>query len=113
VALLGPNGAGKSTTLDMLLGLSRPSSGSIRVLGRDPYEAVKTGGVGAMLQSGGLMPRVTVRELVNLVTDFHPRPLPVAEVLARAGIANIAERRVDRLSGGQAQRVRFADPPTR
>jgi ABC-2 type transport system ATP-binding protein len=108
VALLGPNGAGKSTTLDMLLGLSRPSNGSIRVLGRDPYEAVKAGGVGAMLQSGGLMPEVTVRELVNLVTGFHPRPLPVAEVLARAGITNIAERRVDRLSGGQAQRVRFA-----
>jgi ABC-2 type transport system ATP-binding protein len=108
VALLGPNGAGKSTTLDMLLGLSKPTSGSIHVLGRGPYEAVKAGLVGAMLQSGGLMPEVTVRELVNLVTGFHPRPLPVPEVLARAGIANIAERRVDRLSGGQAQRVRFA-----
>src|SRR6202142_1733337 len=63
VALLGPNGAGKSTSLDMLLALRKPSSGQIRMFGSDPYHAVKSGRVGAMLQSGGLMPEVTVREL--------------------------------------------------
>jgi ABC-2 type transport system ATP-binding protein len=108
VALLGPNGAGKSTSLEMLLALRRPTSGTIRVLGGEPYQAIKTGRLGAMLQSGGLMPEVTVRELVSLVAGFHPRPLPVGEVLARAGITDIAGRRVDRLSGGQTQRVRFA-----
>src|SRR6201986_5569740 len=68
VALLGPNGAGKSTSLDMLLALRKPTSGRIRMFGDDPYHAVKSGRVGAMLQSGGLMPEVTVRELVELVT---------------------------------------------
>ncbi len=108
VALLGPNGAGKSTSLDMLLALRKPTSGQIRMFGSDPYHAVKSGRVGAMLQSGGLMPEVTVRELVTLVTDLHPRPEPVELTLKRAGIAQFADQRVDRLSGGQTQRVRFA-----
>jgi len=108
VALLGPNGAGKSTSLDMLLALRKPTSGRIRMFGSDPYHAVKTGRVGAMLQSGGLMPEVTVRELVQLVTGLQPRPVPVSTTLRRAGIESIADQRVDRLSGGQTQRVRFA-----
>jgi len=108
VAFLGPNGAGKSTSLDMLLALRKPTSGRIRVLGSDPYTSVKSGRIGAMLQSGGLMPEVTVREMVELVTTMHPRPLPVDQTLKQAGIADIADRRVDKLSGGQTQRARFA-----
>jgi ABC-2 type transport system ATP-binding protein len=108
VALLGPNGAGKSTSLDMLLALRKPSSGKIEMFGSDPYHAVKSGRVGAMLQSGGLMPEVTVRELVTLVTKLHPNPEPIATTLKRAGIEKFADQRVDRLSGGQTQRVRFA-----
>lgn len=108
VALLGPNGAGKSTSLDMLLALRKPTSGRITVFGEDPYHAVKTGRIGAMLQSGGLMPEVTVRELVTLVTRLHPKPEPVDITMTRAGIAGFADQRVDRLSGGQTQRVRFA-----
>ncbi len=107
-ALLGPNGAGKSTSLDMLLALRKPSSGKIQMFGSDPYTGVKSGRVGAMLQSGGLMPEVTVRELVTLVTRLHPKPEPVETTLKRAGIAQFADQRVDRLSGGQTQRVRFA-----
>jgi ABC-2 type transport system ATP-binding protein len=78
------------------------------MFGSDPYHAVKSGRVGAMLQSGGLMPEVTVRELVTLVSGFHPRPVPPEIIMKRAGITEIAEQRVDRLSGGQTQRVRFA-----
>jgi ABC-2 type transport system ATP-binding protein len=78
------------------------------MFGSDPYHAIKTGQVGAMLQSGGLMPEVTVRELVTLVAGLHPRPVPVQTTLRRAGIEEIAGQRVDRLSGGQTQRVRFA-----
>jgi ABC-2 type transport system ATP-binding protein len=107
-ALLGPNGAGKSTSLDMLLALRKPSSGKITMFGSDPYHAVKSGLVGAMLQSGGLMPEVTVRELVTLVTTLHPKPEPIDLTLKRAGIDKFADQRVDRLSGGQTQRVRFA-----
>ncbi|POX53064.1 ABC transporter ATP-binding protein [Streptomyces sp. Ru72] len=108
VALLGPNGAGKSTTLDLLLGLKSADSGSVRVFGTSPREAIVAGRVGAMLQSGGLMDEVTVAELVKLGCDLHPRPYKVGDVLARAGIAQIADRKVNKLSGGQAQRVRFA-----
>ena len=108
VALLGPNGAGKSTTLDLLLGLKNADSGTVQVFGTGPREAIVAGRVGAMLQSGGLMDEVTVGELVKLACDLHPRPYPASEVLARASITRIADRKVNKLSGGQAQRVRFA-----
>ncbi|MER6390302.1 ABC transporter ATP-binding protein [Streptomyces sp. NPDC001523] len=108
VALLGPNGAGKSSTLDLLLGLRPADSGTVRLFGTTPREAIAAGRVGAMLQSGGLMEDVTVREVVALGCALHPRPLPVDEVLTRAGVDSIADRLVNKLSGGQEQRVRFA-----
>ncbi|MGA5201807.1 ABC transporter ATP-binding protein [Streptomyces variegatus] len=108
VALLGPNGAGKSTTLDLLLGLKTPDSGTVRLFGTSPRDAIVAGRVGAMLQSGGLMDEVTVAELVRLACDLHPKPYRPSEVLSRAGIEQIADRKADKLSGGQAQRVRFA-----
>ncbi|MFF4366237.1 ABC transporter ATP-binding protein [Streptomyces sp. NPDC001594] len=108
VALLGPNGAGKSSTLDLLLGLRPADSGTVSLFGTTPREALGAGRVGAMLQSGGLMEEVTVRELVTLGCALHPRPYPVDEVLSRAGIDEIAGRTVNKLSGGQEQRVRFA-----
>ena len=108
VAMLGPNGAGKTTAVNLLLGLLRPSDGTVSVLGREPGAAVAAGAVGAMLQDGGLMPGVTVGGLVGLARDIYPLPRPLAEVLAEADLTGIAGRRVDRLSGGQTQRVRFA-----
>ncbi|MFI1763927.1 ABC transporter ATP-binding protein [Streptomyces sp. NPDC020800] len=108
VALLGPNGAGKSTTLDLLLGLKQADGGTVSLFGGTPREAIVTGRVGAMLQSGGLMDEVTVAELVKLACSLHPKAYKAADVMARAGITQIADRKVNKLSGGQAQRVRFA-----
>jgi ABC-2 type transport system ATP-binding protein len=108
VALLGPNGAGKSTTIDMLLGLTPPDDGGVETFGHTARGAVEAGLVGAMLQSGALIRDLSVRELVELAASLQPQPLPVAEILAAARIEDIAERRTQRLSGGQAQRVRFA-----
>ncbi|MFG2309730.1 ABC transporter ATP-binding protein [Streptomyces sp. NPDC048566] len=108
VALLGRNGAGKSTAVSLLLGLDEPDAGSVALFGRRPEEAVRAGRVGAMLQDTRPVPRVTVGELVSFVAGRYPAPRPVAETLRLAGVAELAGRRVDRLSGGQAQRVRFA-----
>ncbi|CAM5548432.1 ABC transporter ATP-binding protein [Streptomyces tanashiensis] len=108
VALLGRNGAGKSTTIGLLLGLDEPDGGEVRLFGDTPARAVAAGRTGAMLQDGRPVPRVTVRELVTFVARTYPEPLPVAEALALAGLTELAGRRVDRLSGGQVQRVRFA-----
>ncbi|WP_075026582.1 ABC transporter ATP-binding protein [Streptomyces mirabilis] len=108
VALLGRNGAGKSTTISLLLGLNEPDEGTVALFGGPPSAAVRAGRVGAMLQETRPVPRVTVRELVSFVAGRYPAPLPVADALELAGIGDLAGRRVDRLSGGQAQRVRFA-----
>ncbi|SFR28006.1 ABC-2 type transport system ATP-binding protein [Lentzea waywayandensis] len=108
VALLGPNGAGKSTTVDMLLGLSVPDAGEIRVFGKSPRDAVVAGQISAMLQSGALLDDATVAEVVGLIAALHLKPMPVAQALRQAGIADLAGRRCTKLSGGQKQRVRFA-----
>lgn len=108
VALLGPNGAGKSTTVDMLLGLTGPDEGQAAIFGRSPREAVAAGEVGAMLQDGALLEDATVAETVGLVAALHRAPLPVAEALRRAAVAELAGRRCGKLSRGQQQRVRFA-----
>ena len=108
VALLGPNGAGKSTTLDMLLGLTTPDSGTVTLFGSRPDDAVDRGAVGAMLQSGALIRDLTVRELVAQMASLYPEPLDVGETLELVGIADIAGQRTQKLSGGQSQRVRFA-----
>ena len=108
VALLGPNGAGKSTTIDMMLGLLDPDSGSASVFGVSPGDAVASGRIGAMLQSGALIRDLTVRELITMVASLYPEPLGVDEVIALTGIESIANRLTQKLSGGETQRARFA-----
>lgn len=108
VAFLGPNGAGKTTTIDMVLGLSRPDHGSALVYGMEPSAAVRRGLVSAVMQSGGLLKDLTVEETLRLTASLFSDTRPVAEVLGRAGIADIAGRRVVKCSGGQQQRLRFA-----
>ncbi|MFB8174569.1 ATP-binding cassette domain-containing protein [Streptomyces sp. NPDC055966] len=108
VALLGRNGAGKSTTIGLLLGLYEPDAGAVELFGAPPERSVRAGRVGAMLQEARPVPRVTVGELVAFVASRYPAPMPAGRALELAGIAGLAGRRVDRLSGGQVQRVRFA-----
>jgi len=108
VALLGPNGAGKTSTIDMVLRLSRPDRGSVSVFGLTPHQAIARGLVSAVLQTGGLLKDLTIAETVAIVASVSTSPRPVTEVLERAGIADIGDRRVGKCSGGQQQRLRFA-----
>jgi ABC-2 type transport system ATP-binding protein len=108
VAFLGPNGAGKTTTLDMVLGLTEPTSGSVRVYGARPRAAILAGRVCAVLQTGGLLHDLTVRETVQVIASAYARPRPVDEVIERAGLTALAKRRVSKCSGGEQQRLRFA-----
>jgi ABC-2 type transport system ATP-binding protein len=108
VALLGPNGAGKTTAVRLLLGLISPDAGRVRVLGRDPRTAGARTRIGAMLQVARVPEALLVREHLDLFGSYYPRPLPVAEVIRRAGLEDIANRRFGDLSGGQKQRALFA-----
>jgi ABC-2 type transport system ATP-binding protein len=108
VAFLGPNGAGKTTTIDMLLGLARPDAGTVQVYGTAPDDAVARGEVSAVMQNGGLLKDFTVAETVAYTASLYAHARPVDEVLERAGIAEIGDRRVGKCSGGEQQRLRFA-----
>src|SRR4051812_44424115 len=108
VAFLGPNGAGKTTTIDIILGLSRPTTGAVEVLGMAPRQAIARGLVAAVMQTGGLLKDLTVRETVQYTACLFADTNPVDEVLETAGITSIADRRVAKCSGGEQQRLRFA-----
>ncbi|TGD13099.1 ABC transporter ATP-binding protein [Brevibacterium sp. S111] len=108
VAFLGPNGAGKTTTIDMLLGLSRPDAGDVEIFGMPPRRAVSLGYVSSVMQTGGLLDDLTVRETVEYTSAIFASSLDTDLVLKRAGIAEIANSVVKKCSGGQKQRLRFA-----
>ena len=108
VALLGPNGAGKSSTVNAALGLFRPAGGRVLLRGRAPAEAIRAGGVGAMLQHGGLPSESRVGEVLALVRRRYEMPWPVEDLVVTAGIDGLLDRKVDALSGGQRQRVLLA-----
>jgi ABC-2 type transport system ATP-binding protein len=108
LALLGPNGAGKSTTTEMILGLQNPDAGSVHVAGTTPATATQQGLVGAMLQNGALLDDIPVRTMLSLVAGVCAHPLPIGDVVQRADIGPLMKKNTSKLSGGEAQRVRFA-----
>ena len=108
VALLGPNGAGKTTAVKLLLGLLQPNSGRVRVFGGDPTNPENRMRTGAMLQVGRVPETLRVREHIDLFSSYYQKPMPLAEILAAAGLEKLRDRKFGELSGGQKQRVLFA-----
>lgn len=107
VALLGPNGAGKSTAVKLMLGLSAATAGEVRIFGRDPRFAGNRLRTGVMLQVGRAPEMLRVREHIELMRGYYPRPLPFAEIVRAAGLEGIESRMFGQLSGGQKQRMLF------
>ena len=108
VSVLGPNGAGKTTAVKLLLGLAGANAGTVNVFGGDPRNPMNRLRTGAMLQVARVPETLRVKEHVDLFSSYYPKPLPLAETLATAGLKEIANRKFGELSGGQKQRVLFA-----
>jgi ABC-2 type transport system ATP-binding protein len=108
--LLGPNGAGKTTIVEILEGYRERTDGSVSVLGDDPAgrSLALRRKIGIVLQAGGIYSQVTPREALAHWASFYPRPRSVDEVLGLAGLADCADTRSRKLSGGQLRRLDFA-----
>jgi len=115
IVLLGPSGSGKSTLLNILGGLDVPSAGEVsfgehRLSGASEAEltAYRREHVGFVFQFYNLIPSLTVRENVALVTDIVEAPMPVDEAIDRVGLTPRRDHFPAQLSGGEQQRVAIA-----
>ncbi len=111
LGILGPNGAGKTTTLEMIEGLRRPDTGSIRVLGESPWPRNQAllPRIGVQLQASSFFERLTAREQLHTFAALYDVPSAEADAwLERVGLVDKADTRVEQLSGGQAQRLSIA-----
>jgi len=115
IVLLGPSGSGKSTLLNILGGLDTPTSGRIvfkdhDLSGADEAQLTRyrREHVGFVFQFYNLIPSLTARENVALVTDIAADPMPAAEALRRVGLGERLDHFPSQLSGGEQQRVAIA-----
>lgn len=108
VAFLGPNGAGKTTAISIMLGMKRPSSGTVKLFGAAPDSRQARSRVGAMLQESSVPENLKVEEVVRLFQGYYPYTLPTGEILARAELTEKRHALTSSLSGGQKQRLTFA-----
>ncbi len=108
VAMLGPNGAGKTTSINLLLGLRKPTSGKAFIFGADPRDLTTRQRFGAMLQESGVPELLKVIELIDLFRSYYPRPLGTQRVVDLVGLRDKQDTQVRDLSGGQRQRLYFA-----
>jgi ABC-2 type transport system ATP-binding protein len=108
-ALLGPNGAGKTTTVEILEGFRERSGGRVLTLGVDPADRstqrwLRTR-IGVILQELAIEPYYSVRQVLTRNAGYYPNPRPVDEVIELIGLAEKADDRIKRLSGGQQRRL--------
>jgi ABC-2 type transport system ATP-binding protein len=105
--MVGPNGAGKTTTMECVIGLRRPTAGTVRLLGYDPQKesmALRTR-TGVQLQASALPDRLRVGEICDLFASFYPAPLDWQDLLAEMDLDSKEKAFYASLSGGQKQRL--------
>ena len=105
--LLGPNGAGKTTTIEMMEGISKPSSGNILFRGR-PLDRVYNQKVGIQFQHTALQDYLTVKECLTLFGSFYDRHIPIHDLIELCALGDFVNRDNRKLSGGQKQRLLLA-----
>ena len=113
--LIGPSGSGKSTLLNILGGIDRPTNGRVYFRGSEltglddrALTAFRRAHVGFVFQFYNLIPSLTARENVDLITEIARNPLPAADALALVGLAARMDHFPAQLSGGEQQRVAVA-----
>lgn len=107
-ALLGSNGAGKTTTIDMLTGVRRANSGTVRVFGADPANAKTRAQIACVPQQSGVPETLRVREIIEFVAQQYPNPMPVAQAISDFGLTNLRQRQAGGLSGGELRLLTLA-----
>ncbi len=108
--LLGPNGAGKTTTVEIMEGLTRPTSGEVEILGlrwEDGAAAVRER-IGVTLQETRFPDKETVRELLTVFRSFYRQGLTVDQAIEYVSLESKANALIEQLSGGQQQRLAVA-----
>ncbi|MBN6055189.1 ABC transporter ATP-binding protein [Nonomuraea sp. RK-328] len=108
VGLLGPNGAGKSTLINLFVGLRRPTSGTVELLGGSPQDPLVRQGIGVTPQETGLPEALRVGEIVDFVSAHYPRRADKGDLLERFGLQDLVKRQIGGLSGGQRRRLAVA-----
>ena len=108
--ILGPNGAGKTSTIEVCEGFRTQTSGTVRVLGLDPFKdhAQLTQRMGVMLQGGGVYPSVRVRDVISHFCALYGKGVVPAELMERVGLTARSSSTWRRLSGGEQQRLSLA-----
>lgn len=105
--LLGPNGAGKTTTIEMIEGITQPTSGEILYRGK-PRDAGFSLQAGIQFQATSVMEHLKTREILNLFHSLYPKTLPLDELIVLCDLESLLDQVATRLSGGQKQRLMFA-----
>lgn len=108
LVLKGENGAGKTTLLNLILGLVKPTHGTVKLMGLSPQDSVSKTKIGYVLQNTEIPSNIKVKELISLWQSYYVNPLSVEEVLTRVDLEEQAESWATDLSGGQKQRLYFA-----
>ncbi len=107
VVLSGENGAGKSTLINLILGLSIPQEGTIKLMGHSPQNPQAKTELGVFFQDSTFPRNLKVREVIELISSYHATPMTMPQVVKKFSIQDLLDRPATELSGGQKKWLRL------